>query len=309
MEMLSCSNCSQPRGFKRRFGLGTLVMILLTLGLWILVMPLYPARCITCGQTRLDALTSKNHSLFESKTFTVIFAVALVGGIITLLRVFLPHSAGPTSPPTSPTSATGLSALSEKKIDHEPASAQPSPRVANAHYQEYPLLVSDNSILSDYDFDEAAAKERYENRVIKIEGDVNGLFVPSPEQALRMASEGHTATSFVTMGGPAPTSSADTLLRPGIVAYSADNSFFGFSGAGSHAPYLGPGSHVNLTCKDIRSIDVSGIYLAPDPNGRHHSITLDSCVADAEKTNSEPQTQAPAPIERRSPAIVTPTQQ
>jgi hypothetical protein len=31
--------------------LGSAILIVLTLGLWIVVLPLYPSRCIQCGST------------------------------------------------------------------------------------------------------------------------------------------------------------------------------------------------------------------------------------------------------------------
>ena len=55
MEMIFCPNCGQLRGFKRALGFGTLFMVLITFGLWLLMIPLYPARCIACGLTRGSA--------------------------------------------------------------------------------------------------------------------------------------------------------------------------------------------------------------------------------------------------------------
>src|SRR5208282_370449 len=52
MFQTQCANCGQPRGFARRLGFGTLFMVLITFGLWLFVIPFYPARCITCGLTR-----------------------------------------------------------------------------------------------------------------------------------------------------------------------------------------------------------------------------------------------------------------
>ena len=49
MEMLQCSNCNKLTGFKRHLGLGTIIGILLTCGLWVLAIPFYPKRCIVCG--------------------------------------------------------------------------------------------------------------------------------------------------------------------------------------------------------------------------------------------------------------------
>ena len=52
MQMISCPNCGKLSGFKRSLGFGTFFMVLLTFGLWLLVIPFYPARCINCGLTR-----------------------------------------------------------------------------------------------------------------------------------------------------------------------------------------------------------------------------------------------------------------
>ena len=57
MQMIQCPNCGKLTGFKRDLGFGTFFMVLLTCGLWLLVIPFYPARCITCGLTRGSAFT------------------------------------------------------------------------------------------------------------------------------------------------------------------------------------------------------------------------------------------------------------
>jgi hypothetical protein len=55
MEMVHCPNCNSLRGFKRALGFGTLFMVVITCGLWLLVIPLYPERCITCGLAHSSA--------------------------------------------------------------------------------------------------------------------------------------------------------------------------------------------------------------------------------------------------------------
>jgi TonB family protein len=55
MQMIQCPNCGKLSGFKRALGFGTLFMVVLTAGLWLLVIPFYPARCINCGLTRSSA--------------------------------------------------------------------------------------------------------------------------------------------------------------------------------------------------------------------------------------------------------------
>lgn len=44
-----CPNCKETRGFKRAIGIGTVIAIILTGGLWLLAIPFYPKRCIVCG--------------------------------------------------------------------------------------------------------------------------------------------------------------------------------------------------------------------------------------------------------------------
>lgn len=49
MNMYFYTNCEKKTGHERRFRIGTLLMVLLTFGLWLIVMILYPERCIICG--------------------------------------------------------------------------------------------------------------------------------------------------------------------------------------------------------------------------------------------------------------------
>jgi len=51
MKMQKCFNCQQIRGFSRKLGVGTIIMVVLTGGLWILLLPFYPKRCMNCGAT------------------------------------------------------------------------------------------------------------------------------------------------------------------------------------------------------------------------------------------------------------------
>lgn len=44
-----CPGCMRGTGHKRRFGIGTIVMLVMTMGWWILAMPFYPKRCVICG--------------------------------------------------------------------------------------------------------------------------------------------------------------------------------------------------------------------------------------------------------------------
>lgn len=49
MRMGFCSNCGRTVGHRRAFGVGTVIMCLITLGMWICVLPFYPKRCVACG--------------------------------------------------------------------------------------------------------------------------------------------------------------------------------------------------------------------------------------------------------------------
>jgi hypothetical protein len=52
MKMQHCNNCDRVVGHKRKIGIGTVLMILLTGGLWLLAIPAYAVRCIICGGTQ-----------------------------------------------------------------------------------------------------------------------------------------------------------------------------------------------------------------------------------------------------------------
>jgi len=46
---VDCDVCQKRTAHKRAWGIGTLIMFLLTAGLWLLAMPFYPKRCQACG--------------------------------------------------------------------------------------------------------------------------------------------------------------------------------------------------------------------------------------------------------------------
>ena len=55
MQVFNCPNCGRPTGHKRALGWGTFFAAVVTGGLWLLLVPLYPLRCIRCGLTFHDA--------------------------------------------------------------------------------------------------------------------------------------------------------------------------------------------------------------------------------------------------------------
>ncbi len=56
--MFLCRNCKKLTGYKRAFGIGTLIAIFLTGGLWLLIIPFYPKRCIVCGLGKYDPVST-----------------------------------------------------------------------------------------------------------------------------------------------------------------------------------------------------------------------------------------------------------
>ena len=49
MKTAWCPVCEKEVGYARRLGVGTVIAIVLTFGLWLLALPLYPKRCTICA--------------------------------------------------------------------------------------------------------------------------------------------------------------------------------------------------------------------------------------------------------------------
>ena len=47
--IIPCPSCRRPTDHARDFGWRTLVAVILTAGLWLLVLPFYKKRCMVCG--------------------------------------------------------------------------------------------------------------------------------------------------------------------------------------------------------------------------------------------------------------------
>ncbi len=90
MEMIYCPNCGKQSGFKRTLGFGTLFMVVLTLGLWLLVIPMYPPRCINCGLPRNVAFWQNVERVGFFKAFTpsIVIGILVVVAIVLLLFVW-----------------------------------------------------------------------------------------------------------------------------------------------------------------------------------------------------------------------------
>lgn len=96
MDVLYCPNCQKKSGFKRALGVGTIIMIVLTCGFWLLLVPLYPARCINCGTTRGSAMiqntvtalsSTQENSESSSGWGTWVAVIAIIGLVVFLFVV------------------------------------------------------------------------------------------------------------------------------------------------------------------------------------------------------------------------------
>ena len=56
MAIKYCALCERKVDSKRKIGVGTLILILITAGFWILAMPFYRQRCPICSGTALHKL-------------------------------------------------------------------------------------------------------------------------------------------------------------------------------------------------------------------------------------------------------------
>lgn len=80
MQMMSCPNCNKLTGFKRALGFGTFFAVVMTAGLWLLVIPFYPQRCIVCGLSHNSLMLARNR---QGLIFLgILLAVAFVADLV-----------------------------------------------------------------------------------------------------------------------------------------------------------------------------------------------------------------------------------
>jgi hypothetical protein len=87
MNFRNCDYCKKETAHKRVIGIGTFIAVILTLGLWLLVIPFYPARCIHCGTAKWSAIDIKwpenqDRALGYSVIIGTLFLLMLVGYIL-----------------------------------------------------------------------------------------------------------------------------------------------------------------------------------------------------------------------------------
>ncbi len=88
MYMAYCKNCGRKTGHKRSLGIGTLLAVILTGGLWLIAILSYPDRCIICGNPETG--TSGKHS--NQKLGYIALLVILGVFFLILWSIFGLHS-------------------------------------------------------------------------------------------------------------------------------------------------------------------------------------------------------------------------
>ncbi len=166
-----------------------------------------------------------------------------------------------------------------------------------------------NESLSTYLNDNTeTADSRYKGKRIEVTGIVTGVFIPSIETSRRILEsrgkgifdEQGGSGSFITMGGLYPNSAEETLLLPGITAWSETGDSlqptFGEPNVESLAGRLMVGKQASLLCKFSSSSGSSPTNV---------SISLEDCVL--EHSSPPPAPTVPAPVTEEPVPSVSPT--
>ena len=156
-----------------------------------------------------------------------------------------------------------------------------------------------NESLSAYLNDKTeTAEDRYKGKRIQVTGIVTGVFIPSIETSRRVlesrgkgiSDEQGGADSFITMGGPYPHSAEETLLLPGIKAWSKTGDSlqpaFGEPNIESLAGRLIVGNEASMLCTFSSSSGSSPTEI---------SVSLEDCTFESSPSLPAPVARLPAP--------------
>lgn len=211
--------------------------------------------------------------------YVILFLVSLTV-IVVLLNYKSPtHTVTPDAAQPS-TPASGSEA-------DQPASIPPTdsvPTLAVPLTGTEAISVDSSTLLSEYQADEKDANIRYADRKVAITGVLTGVFIPSIEQSMRMSAKGYHASAFVTMGGLRPISPAQTVLLPGITAYSEDRSLFGLEATDDAVGHLNTGESVTLVCVCGRGTLVTSPFYSVSG----YSVIMQNCVLQEDSTHGDP---------------------
>ena len=141
MEMIFCPNCGKRSGFKRALGFGTFFMVLITFGLWLLMLPFYPVRCINCGLMRASAKW-ENASRGGKILIACFWICVVVGSLMVLYSMrATPRSEQPTQPERQPTAAEISKKEGQQQPSSEPISAPEHPSQALGQPADTPQAI------------------------------------------------------------------------------------------------------------------------------------------------------------------------
>jgi hypothetical protein len=109
MQMIYCPNCGKRAGFKRTLGFGTVLMVLVTCGLWLLVIPFYPVRCMNCGMKRSSAVMQNILAWYRglnrgSRAYVILVPLVILaccGVFNAILSAPQPNVDNSSTPPTA----------------------------------------------------------------------------------------------------------------------------------------------------------------------------------------------------------------
>lgn len=144
------------------------------------------------------------------------------------------------------------------------------------------------------------AEDRYKGKRIEVTGIVTGVFIPSIETSRRILEsrgkgifdEQGGAGSFITMGGPYPHSAEETLLLPGIIAWSKTGDSlqptFGQPNIESLSGRLVVGKQASLLCSFNSSTGSSPTNV---------SISLEDCILEPSSPPTGSTVPAPGPAQ------------
>jgi TonB family protein len=258
--MIFCPNCAKRTGYKRALGVGTFFAVALTAGFWLLALPFYPKRCITCGLRKSDSVP-----WYETWRVVAlpIFAIVVVLVLIDKLQQ-----------PSEPAQVVRGPDYNDSRTPNSVSSSETLAPDAVGQVIE----VDATGLLAAYQADEGAANARYGKNKVAVTGVLTGVFIPSLAVSLRMAEKGLGARTFVTMGGPRPSSAEETLFLPGIKASSDEHSLFGQPDVNGVSGTLRIGATATLLCTVGEAFRVSDLTGGPHKDNADYSLGLDDCT-------------------------------
>jgi TonB family protein len=280
MQMIQCQNCGKLTGFKRNLGFGTIIMIVLTAGFWIFVLPFYPVRCITCGLKRASIPTKSSESNALFAMLALIVVVLIVAFAVVNHTPQTGTSTQGAAQPSAPVTGNDTSHPSSNAIPAD----NPSPD-APVDSSEKVISVAGVQFRKEYEEDDRAADARYKNRRVLVTGTLTGLAVPSMEEGMKMARKGLEANAVLMMDSPPVPESAfrsgEAMFYPGITAHSKNGSFFGLSGLDARSAIDQWEQHdemVTLLCTVGDSYHVSELTGSPRSMFGDVNINIGDCT-------------------------------